>query len=50
MKMPAREEVDALRSGGAGFVKIGGGPSWQDAVLPNAIAELRAHGWAFGST
>jgi DNA-binding transcriptional LysR family regulator len=38
----AREEVDALRSGGAGFVKIGAGPSWQDAVLPDAIAELRA--------
>ncbi len=37
----AREEVDALRSGGAGFVKIGAGPSWQDAVLPDAIAELR---------
>ncbi len=38
----AREEVDALRSGGAGLVKIGAGPSWQDAVLPDAIAELRA--------
>jgi DNA-binding transcriptional LysR family regulator len=37
----AREEVDALRTGGAGLVKIGAGPSWQDAVLPNAIAELR---------
>lgn len=37
----AREEIDALRSGGAGFVKIGAGPSWQDAVLPDAIAELR---------
>ena len=37
----AREEVDALRSGGAGLVKIGAGPSWQDAVLPDAIAELR---------
>ncbi len=38
----AREEVDALRTGGAGLVKIGAGPSWQDAVLPDAIAELRA--------
>ncbi len=38
----AREEVDALRTGGAGFVKIGAGPSWQDAVLPDAIEELRA--------
>jgi DNA-binding transcriptional LysR family regulator len=37
----AREEVDALRTGGAGLVKIGAGPSWQDAVLPDAIAELR---------
>ena len=39
----AQEEVDALRSGGAGLVKIGAGPSWQDAVLPDAIAELRAN-------
>ena len=38
----AREEVEALRSGSAGLVKIGAGPSWQDAVLPEAIAELRA--------
>jgi DNA-binding transcriptional LysR family regulator len=37
----AREEVDALRTGGAGLVKIGAGPPWQDAVLPDAIAELR---------
>lgn len=37
----AREEVDVLRTGGAGLVKIGAGPSWQDAVLPDAIAELR---------
>ena len=37
----AREEVDALRTGGAGLVKIGAGPSWQDAVLPDAIADLR---------
>ena len=38
----AREEVEALRAGSAGLVKIGAGPSWQDAVLPEAIAELRA--------
>jgi DNA-binding transcriptional LysR family regulator len=38
----AWEEVDALRTGSAGLVKIGAGPSWQDAVLPEAIAELRA--------
>jgi DNA-binding transcriptional LysR family regulator len=37
----AREEVEALRTGSAGLVKIGAGPSWQDAVLPDAIAELR---------
>ncbi len=37
----ARDEVDALRAGGAGIVNVGAGPSWQDAVLPEAIAELR---------
>jgi DNA-binding transcriptional LysR family regulator len=37
----AWEEVEALRTGSAGLVKIGAGPSWQDAVLPDAIAELR---------
>ncbi len=37
----AREEVDALRTGSAGLVKIGAGPSWQDAVLPGAIDEMR---------
>ncbi len=37
----ASEEVEALRTGSAGFVKVGAGPSWQDAVLPAAIAELR---------
>ena len=37
----AWEEVEALRTGSAGLVKIGAGPSWQDAVLPEAIAELR---------
>ena len=38
----AQDEVEALRSGSAGLVKIGAGPSWQDAVLPEAIAELRS--------
>ena len=38
----AWDEVEALRTGSAGLVKIGAGPSWQDAVLPEAIAELRA--------
>jgi DNA-binding transcriptional LysR family regulator len=37
----ASEEIAALRTGSAGLVKIGAGPSWQDAVLPEAIAELR---------
>jgi DNA-binding transcriptional LysR family regulator len=37
----AWEEIEALRTGSAGFVKVGAGPSWQDAVLPEAIAELR---------
>ncbi len=37
----AQEEVEALRTGSAGLVKIGAGPSWQDAVLPEAISELR---------
>jgi len=37
----AREEVDALRTGSVGLAKVGAGPSWQDAVLPEAIAELR---------
>ena len=37
----ASEEIEALRTGSAGFVKVGAGPSWQDAVLPEAIAELR---------
>lgn len=37
----AREEVEALRSGSAGLVKIGAGPSWQELILPEAITELR---------
>ncbi len=37
----AWEEIEALRTGSAGLVKVGAGPSWQDAVLPEAIAELR---------
>jgi DNA-binding transcriptional LysR family regulator len=37
----AREEVEALRSGGAGLVKIGAGPSWQEMILPGAITDLR---------
>lgn len=37
----ARDEVAALRTGGAGLVKIGAGPSWQGTVLPEAIREFR---------
>jgi DNA-binding transcriptional LysR family regulator len=37
----AREEVAALRSGNAGLVKLGAGPSWQEMILPEAITELR---------
>jgi DNA-binding transcriptional LysR family regulator len=37
----AREEVEALRSGNAGLVKVGAGPSWQSTILPESIAELR---------
>jgi DNA-binding transcriptional LysR family regulator len=37
----AREEVEALRTGSAGLVKLGAGPSWQSAILPESIAELR---------
>lgn len=37
----AREEIEALRTGSAGLVKVGAGPSWQDAVLPEAISDLR---------
>ena len=37
----AWQEIEALRTGSAGLVKIGAGPSWQDAVLPEAIGELR---------
>jgi len=36
----AAEEIAALRTGSAGLVKVGAGPSWQDAVLPEAITEL----------
>lgn len=37
----AREEVEALRTGSAGLVKVGAGPSWQSTVLPESIALLR---------
>ena len=37
-----KEEVEALRHGISGLVRIGAGPSWQDAVLPDAIRQLRS--------
>jgi DNA-binding transcriptional LysR family regulator len=33
----AREEIAALRAGIAGRIRIGAGPSWERAVLPQAI-------------
>ncbi|WP_439579180.1 LysR family transcriptional regulator [Elioraea sp.] len=35
-------ELDALRRGRAGLVRIGAGPSWQGTLLPEAIAAFRA--------
>jgi DNA-binding transcriptional LysR family regulator len=37
-----KDEVEALRHGISGLVRIGAGPSWQDAILPDAIRRLRA--------
>lgn len=37
----AYDEVAALKSGSEGLIKIGAGPSWQETVLPDAIADLR---------
>ncbi len=38
----AREELSALRIGMAGHVRVGAGPAWHRAVLPEAIAAFRA--------
>lgn len=38
----SRAEIAALRAGAAGNVRIGAGPSWERAVLPQAIAAFRA--------
>jgi DNA-binding transcriptional LysR family regulator len=38
----SRAEIAALRAGAAGSVRIGAGPSWERAVLPQAIAAFRA--------
>ena len=34
-------EIDALRSGTAGLVRIGAGPSWQGRAVPGAIRRMR---------
>lgn len=38
----ARDEIDALRTGVSGLIRIGIGPSWQEAIVPTAITELCA--------
>jgi len=41
-QISARDEIDALRRGITGLVRIGVGPSWQEAIVPDAIAQLCA--------
>lgn len=41
MLRASRAEIAALRSGAAGNVRVGAGPSWERAVLPQAIAAFR---------
>lgn len=38
----ATVEIAALKAGTAGVVRIGAGPSWERAILPEAIAAFRA--------
>ncbi len=35
-------EIQALRNGTSGLVRVGAGPAWQTRVLPEAIARFRA--------
>ncbi|MEM7021176.1 MAG: LysR family transcriptional regulator [Pseudomonadota bacterium] len=37
----AVDEIEALRSGSSGHVRVGAGPSWQRSVLPEAITAFR---------
>lgn len=37
----AESEIQSLKSGTSGLVRIGAGPSWQTRVLPEAIARFR---------
>ncbi|HEY1931941.1 MAG TPA: LysR family transcriptional regulator [Acetobacteraceae bacterium] len=39
----SKVEIAALKSGATGVVRIGAGPSWERAVLPEALAAFRAH-------
>ena len=38
----ARDEIEALRTGVTGLIRVGIGPSWQEAIVPDAIEELCA--------
>lgn len=38
----AEREIEALRAGLAGEVRIGAGPTWQQRILPEALARFRA--------
>lgn len=38
----ARRDLDSLRRGERGWVRLGAGPSWQGTLLPEAIAAFRA--------
>lgn len=38
----ARQELTALRTGAAGRIRLGAGPSWQGALLPEAIIAFRS--------
>lgn len=38
----AEREIEALRSGFAGEVRVGAGPAWQQRILPEALARFRA--------
>ena len=39
----SKAEIAALKTGAAGLVRIGAGPSWEQAILPDAIARFREH-------
>ncbi|MCB1969165.1 MAG: LysR family transcriptional regulator [Geminicoccaceae bacterium] len=39
----ARSEIEALKRGDAGQVRIGAGPSWQTRILPDVLPHFRQH-------